>query len=354
MHGDKERRPRRVGIVRAAPWLLAGLAICLVMAHTVGWFWAEQTLRREVAGWIAAQRAQGLALATGPARSAGWPFAVRLELPDVVAGPGGLPGGGVLRTARASVGVSLLQPGLLRIVLPQPLRLTLPDEPDIAASAADWHVDMPLQQPDRAAMDAQDWRADWTPAGQAPQTLSAALLHLLVTPDALDTRLTLSAQAIDLPAPRDGQILPLGRRLASVSGDATLHGPLPDTTSAAALAGWRELGGRLDISRGAFGYGPLGVLGSGSVTLDAALQPAATAQLHVLGAAATLDALAQARALDPNAATAAKAVLALLTRIPEDGGAPAVDLPLRLRDRVLSLAGYPLMTLPPIVWPQTK
>jgi len=55
--------------------------------------------------------------------------------------------------------------------------------------------------------------------------------------------------------------------------------------------------------------------------------------------------------LDANAAVAAKAVLGLLTRVPEDGGAPAVDLPLRLRDRILSLAGYPLAKLPPVVWP---
>lgn len=354
MHGDKDRPPRRVGIVRAARLLLAGLASCLAAAHTAGWFWAERTLRREVAAWIAAQHAQGLALETGPAQSAGWPFAARLELPDVVAGPDGVPGGGVLRTARASVGVSLLQPGMVRVVLPQPLRLALPGQPEVAASAAEWHVDVPLRQADRAAMDAVDWRADWTPAGAAPQTLTAALLHLLVTPDALDTRLTLSAQAIDLPGPLDGTTWPLGRRLASVSGDATLHGLPPDTASSAALAGWRALGGRLDISRGAFGYGPLGVLGSGSLTLDAALQPAATAQLRVFGAVATLDALAQARVLDANAATAVKAVLALLTRVPEEGGAPVVDLPLRLRDRVLSLAGYPLLKLPPLAWPQPR
>lgn len=340
-----------------AAWLLgAGLAACLMAAHTAGWFWAERTLQRGVAGWIAAQRAGGLTLATGPAQSAGWPLAVRVELPDVVVGPGGLPGGGVLRTARASVGVSLLEPGLLRVVLPEPLRLALPGRPEVTASAAEWHVDVPLQQPDSAEMDATDWRAAWAlegqaPQVQAPQTLTAALVHLLVKPDALDTRLTLSAQAIDLPAPPAGQALPLGRRLASVSGDATLRGLLPDTASVAALSGWRDLGGRLDISRGAFGYGPLGVLGSGSVTLDAALQPAATAQLHVLGAAATLDALTQARVLDANAAVAAKAVLGLLTRVPEDGGAPAVDLPLRLRDRILSLAGYPLAKLPPVVWP---
>ena len=352
MHKDAGGGSRRVGIARAARLVGVGLAVCLAAAHTAGWFWAERTLRRGVAEWIAAQRAQGLTLATGGAHSAGWPLAVRMELPDIVAGPGGIPGGAVLRTARASVGVSLLEPGLLRVTLPQPLRLALPGSPEITARAAEWHVDVPLRQPDRATMDATGWRADWTLGSGAPQTLAAELVHLLAVPDALDTHLTLSAQAIDLPAPQPGKALPLGRRLASVSGDATLHGPLPDTGSAAALAGWRDLGGRLTISRGAFGYGPLGVLGNGSVTLDAALQPAAAAELHVLGAAATLDALTQAHALGANAAVAAKAVLALLTRTPADGGAPVVDVPLRLRDRILSLAGYPLARLRPVVWPQ--
>lgn len=352
MHKEKDQASRSLGILRAARLLGAGLVVCLLIAHTVGWFWAERALQRGVADWIEGQRAQGMTLATGTARSGGWPFAVEVELPDIVAGPGGLPAGAVLRTTRAGIGVSLLRPGVLRVVLPQPVRLALPGRPEIGASATEWHIDVPLQQADRAAMDATGWRAEWTQAGEAPRSLAADLVHVLAVPDALDTHMTFSAQAIDLPPPSAGREWPLGRRLASISGDATLHEPLPDTGNPAALAGWRDLGGRLTVSRGAFGYGPLGVLGSGSLTLDAALQPAAAAELHVLGAAATLDALAQAHVLTADAAMAAKAVLGLLTRTPEAGGAPVVDLPLRLRDRVLSLAGYPLARLPALSWPQ--
>jgi len=337
---------------RALRLLGLGLAVCLVAAHTLGWFWAERTLRRGVAEWIAAQGAQGVAISAGPATSAGWPLAARLELPDVVVGPGGLPAGAVLRTARVGVGASLLEPGLLRVALPGPVRLTLPHAPEVAAGAADWHIDVPLAQADRAAMDATAWRADWTDAGHA-QTLTAALAHLLLVPDALDTQITFSAQAIDLPNPPSGKAWPLGNRLASLSGDATLRGALPDIATAAAVSGWRALGGRLDISRMAFGYGPLGVSGNGSATLDAALQPAATAELDVLGAAATVDALVAAHVLNANAATAAKGLLSLLTKVPEGGGAPQTNLPLRLQNRTVSLAGFPLARLPVLTWPQT-
>ena len=343
---------------RALRLLGLGLVICLVAAHTLGWFWAERTLRRGVAEWIAAQQAEGMTISTGPATSAGWPLAARLELPDVVLGPGGLPAGAVLRTAQVGVGVSLLEPGLLRVSLPVPVHLTLPHAPEIAATAADWHIDVPLAQADRAAMDATSWRADWIDAGRV-QTLTAALAHLLLVPgaldtqNALDTQITFSAQAIDLPDPSSGKAWPLGNRLASLSGDATLHGALPDIATTAAMSGWRALGGRLDVTRAAFGYGPLGVSGNGSATLDAALQPTATAELHVLGAAATVDALVAAHVLSGSAATAAKGLLSLLTRTPEDGGAPQTNLPLRLQDRIVSLAGFPLAKLPVLAWPQT-
>jgi hypothetical protein len=62
-----------------------------------------------------------------------------------------------------------------------------------------------------------------------------------------------------------------------------------------------------------------------------------------------LDALAEARLIAPRAATAAKAVLALLQR-PQPDGKPAVQLPLTLQDRTLALGRIPLARLPELIW----
>ena len=56
--------------------------------------------------------------------------------------------------------------------------------------------------------------------------------------------------------------------------------------------------------------------------------------------------LATTGALTRSAATAAKAVLGLLARLPEDGGAAEVEVPLTLQDRTLAMRQFPLMRLP--------
>jgi hypothetical protein len=51
------------------------------------------------------------------------------------------------------------------------------------------------------------------------------------------------------------------------------------------------------------------------------------------------------------AARAAKAVLALMAQTPKAGGPPEVDVPLVLRDRVLTMGRIPLLRLPQLLWP---
>ena len=48
---------------------------------------------------------------------------------------------------------------------------------------------------------------------------------------------------------------------------------------------------------------------------------------------------------------AATAVLTLLSRAPQDGGAPEVQVPLTLRNRMLLMGKTPLLRVPEVVWP---
>jgi hypothetical protein len=48
---------------------------------------------------------------------------------------------------------------------------------------------------------------------------------------------------------------------------------------------------------------------------------------------------------------AATAVLTLLSRVPQDGGAPEVEVPLVLKDRMVLMGKTPLVRVPEVVRP---
>ncbi len=117
------------------------------------------------------------------------------------------------------------------------------------------------------------------------------------------------------------------------------------------MAAWRDAGGAFLVQRLALGYGPLGLSGNGRFGLDERLQPSGEAQVQVLGYAETLKTLTASHVMTAHAAQAIGAVLALLARPPEGGGAPEVDAAVSLQNRTLTVAGFPLVQLSPITWP---
>lgn len=164
--------------------------------------------------------------------------------------------------------------------------------------------------------------------------------------------LTGSAEAITLPSLPDGRSWAFGPRIASISFDAALLGPLPGTPDLTARAtAWRDGGGTLELQRLALGWGPLGLSGSATMALDEHMQPMGAATARLVGFDASLDALAKAGVLAPRAAQAAKGVLTILARAPEGGGTPQVELPVTLQNRTLAAGRFPLVRLPEWVWP---
>ena len=116
-------------------------------------------------------------------------------------------------------------------------------------------------------------------------------------------------------------------------------------------AAWRDGGGRMVLRRLALGWGPLGLSGSATMTLDEQMQPDGSATAQLVGYDAALDALAASGAMPQRAAVVAKGVLGILAKPPEGGGAPRVELPVTLRDRTLTAGRFPLLRLPDLVWP---
>ena len=127
---------------------------------------------------------------------------------------------------------------------------------------------------------------------------------------------------------------------------------MPRTPTLVARAtGWRDGGGTFEVQHAALQWGPLDLTGSATLALDDHLQPMGAATAKVRGYVATLDALAGARLIPPQAAMAAKAVLGLMAHTPQDGGPPEVEVPLTLQNRQLSVGRIPLAHLPEFSWP---
>lgn len=340
--------------------LLAGLAALAVLAgvDTGLWWFATGRLEAEFAAWQAQCRALGWAVSAAPPARAGWPLAAAIAVPELAlaGGEADFPGGLAWRTDHAELSVALLQPRLLHVLLSGQQRLRLSDRPEFGLTADRFEVIVPLV-PGSAAhsltLAAQGVRADLPAGPLSIATLaSEADLHPAAARGADAAAMTASAEAIGLPPMPNGRPWPLGPRIASVSFEAAVTGPLaaaPDFTIRAKA--WRDAGGTLVVRRLALGWGSLGVSGNATITLDEHLQPIGTATARLVGYEAGLDALASNGAIPQNVAQAVKGVLTILARRPEGGGSPQVELPLSLQDRTLAAGRFPLIRLPQFIWP---
>ncbi len=156
-------------------------------------------------------------------------------------------------------------------------------------------------------------------------------------------------QIIDLRLPSQVDT-PLGRNVPFVAFDAALAGALPSNPTAINVARWRDAGGSLDLRAMDLVWGPLRAVGTGSLTLDADLQPTGEIAATVEGLDGAISAFEDAGLVDANAAALARIALLALSRPSANGGKPAVELPLRIDQRRLSLGPIQLTTLPRILW----
>jgi hypothetical protein len=348
--------------------LMVALAVAVLLAgaDTLAWRWATSRLRQGLDEWVAARRAAGWTVTHGAPDAGGWPLRATLDVPALsMTGAGSDIPGGVSWTASAlSLSIDFDHPRTLHAALGGEQTLRIGTIPTIAASAASLYADIPLSPgaPPRAAdvtvRDLLAWPAAASTADRAGETTSAAqvLAHFDWHPAAAQSEpaigFTIAAEAVALPS---GENWALGRRISSLSAEGSLDGPMPSGAGegpAARAAAWRDGGGTLDLRRLAFGWGPLGVSARATLAVDDALQPMGTGSARLVGFGPALDQLAHAGVIPPGAAMAARAVLSLIARPDQAGGAePAADVPLTLRDRVLAMRQVPLLRIPPLVWP---
>ncbi len=338
--------------------LLPLVVLAIAAAHTLLWQWAERTLERGFAEWQASRPAVGWTVRSGPPLRGGWPLHAQLVLPDlaIMTGPPASPVALQWNAGRAVLDVALLHPRLLNVVVTGQQQLRLAGLPPVPIRADRTNLAVPLDPgapPRSFDLEIDQLRAG-VPNGDAASALGLTRLRLhgdsrpAAAPGEAALTLGLTAGDIELPAGNWA----FGTHIASVLVEAVLTGPLPRLPSLVERAnGWRDGGGTLELQRVAIGWGPLGLTGSATLALDDHLQPMGAATARIVRPAETLDALAGAHVIGAGVAASAKAVLGLMQKTPEGGGAPEVEVPLTLQDRALAIGRIPLMRLPVLVWP---
>jgi hypothetical protein len=329
--------------------LLALVAItlsALAGAHTLAWHLATRQLEQGFANWVQTVRTQGWLVSTDPPTPGGWPLSATLSLPHTrIQGSQA----GLEWTAEAvRLVYEPLHPKSLTVLVEGPQNLRLSEAADIPLTTTRLRATIPLGQGPRlraGTLDVSGLRAG-IPGGDL--AIGALTVTGQIEPGAKPGDqahlLTLDAHDIDVPS--------VEGRIATLSLDTLITAPASGAPNwRATAAQWQAAGAAIDIRGLTLVWGALDLSGNGLFSLDPALQPAGTANLRIAGHNETLDALVAHHLIAPRAATAAKAVLGLLSRKAAAGGPSEVRVPMALQNRSLQLGRIPLIRLPEILWP---
>lgn len=348
--------------MRPRYWLIAlGFAGLLLAADVVYWQLAIVQLRRGFSEWEAAQRARGWEIGTGTVSQGGWPMVARIMVQNItLRHPAGtMPGAVQLAAPAITLSVALTHPGEPRIAISSPVHIRVGQMPDMIVTGEAMSAAVRLNQGATLpfSFDGQGLRlesADGAWHATAARLKIAGALNTPV-PNAAHAEpvveFRLDGNTISLPS---SMKWPLGSNVSAFTVQGALNGPIPAAAKITPWAdAWRNGGGSLEISHLSTKWGPLMVGASATLALDDQLQPMGTGNAHIVGYAETLDRLASGGIMTRSAATAAKAVLSLMAGGGGDDPS-AVDVPLTLQYRTLSMRQIPLLRFPELDWPPER
>lgn len=336
---------RRLFVIATALALLIGL-------WCAGWFYAAHHARARIAAWAAAQQAAGNVVAYDTLEIGGFPFHV------VVAITGPAYGTPTYRWQAASLALAFQPWNPSRFGF----RMAGAQRLDVVTGNAAQTVELTMERADGtgsvdSAGDISAFESEFSMLSVAVEqgpTYGFGNLRIegrvpanpIPRPDATSLELAFAADQIALPA--DQAIL--GSRIERAAGTIAFNGRLTDQPLIPALAAWRDAGGTIDLSRVSLRWGALSVEGDGTVALDQALQPLAASSLQISGFNETLDRLAVAGAIRPDAAAATKFALGLIAKSPAGGGPPVASVPVSIQSQQLFVGPIAVSQLRPIRW----
>ncbi|ANC91824.2 DUF2125 domain-containing protein [Azospirillum humicireducens] len=342
--------PRRLLTGRRIATILLLMVLLLpAVVYSLWWWQAARAVRGGLEDWVAAQRDNGAVVEHGGLSVGGFPFALRAELEKPHLATRGAEWQGARLVAEAApwnpTRIALTFPGEQRLSVVQPGQ---PPIDILAPQGGNGDVTMRMS----GTLERLALRFTGLTAQVAGQSVPVAALDVgAAQPDqppaertTAGLTVTLSADGLTLP---DGMPPTLGREVKRTELTLRVMGA-PPRPEPASLSAWSRNGGTVEVDRLALDWGPLGAVLSGTLALDAQLQPQAALTAEIRGAPAILDAVKPM--MRPNEAAIARTVLTMLARPTGPNGEPVVTAPVTVQDRALFVGPLRVAALPRVVW----
>ena len=345
--------PAAVKAILTAVVIMAGAAI----VYVVFWFFMAASYRDAIGEWAEARRDQGLDVRYARLEMSGFPFMIRATLDK--------PGFGAPKArapwrwdgARAIGEARPWNPGRVRLMLAGSHSITWTQKGTpvrYQGSATELTAEIVLDGGGR--------RQGWLDIGglvlkgdREGHEIAVAKAHVegwrttATSADHLTATAEVSFEASGLRLPRRLS-LPLGDRVGIIALKASLMGHIAPDRLPDSLAAWRDSGGTLEVHQFAVTYGPLSGRVTGTLALDADLQPIGALTAKLSGFFRAVDVLRKAGLVGARQAVMAKIVLGVLAKRPPGGGAATLNAPLTVQGRRLYVGPVDLAEVPAIRW----
>lgn len=333
----------------------AAFLVAVLIGYPAYWYYTAGIAQSLVLDWVKAQRADGYTVRHGPLETSGFPFVVRLTVPDPSAEHPSqgwtwrshdltleLPPWDLQRIRFEIAGQQRLR------IQPKPRKEDFTFQVGAAAGVAQIGGDGELRA---LSVDLRELRVTEAEAGGMFQT--DRLLADLSRPDhpaishterSLGVSVRLENTAISQIDAR-----PLGSRIAIVQASADIFGPIHGESLAQAVESWRQAGGTLEINWLNLVWGALDLRANGTAALDETLRPLGALTADIRGYEETLEALAEAGLVRRDMLPASRVTLNLLARKDTTDGRRVLTIPLTAQDGALFLGPIRLTGLPALL-----
>jgi hypothetical protein len=332
------RRGSRISLIA-----ISVLAALFLVASSVAWWLLTSRLMAQATAWQTARLAEGYTVTSGPARRAGWPLRAEIVLPalTIATGTPGQADALAWRTDQMRLVSVPWRPGAVAIMLDGNQTVQVGAAAPVGLVADMLDIVAALPGTADAGTLTVTGRHLRLPLANGEVRVATIWLRYR------DSDAQLSLTGLALPS----LVLPFGGVIAGLELHARSTTPVPAFRDPkAALAAWRNTGGRLKLDDLSLRWGKLDIGGHATLGLDLAMQPEGAGLVRLTGFAEAIEGLARSGAITRNDARVATTLLGLLSENGADG-VPHADLPLTLHDRVLSTGTLPLLRLRPISLP---
>jgi hypothetical protein len=334
--------------MRRAIVILSAVLALAWGGYSAYWLYTAQRLAASIGPWAEARRADGYTLQWRALEVEGYPAAFRLRFADArVSGVRPLP-----FTATMPLLTGKTAPWELthwQLEAPQGMSVEMPGAGEaVTAAALDGSLGFGAAEGTDVDVTLHGIAAGGVVSGMH---VNDATVHLTIPakpPQShRDAAIAAAIRLAKITLP--WQLPPFGSDIEAVQLAATVKGAMPSGTLRQALDAWRADGGTVELEDGALRWGKLAVKTSGTLALDAALQPVGALTATIEDHTAIVDAAVASGNLPADNANFVKIFLGLMARPGEDGK-KRLTLPLSLQNDRIFLGPAQIARLPLFTW----